>query len=250
MTPVAFTACRQLLPSLYQQDTSIAYLTRAALMELKTVHEVIFIFFTVSEPWAETKKMHVSNSHHTAQLSGATSGQLIYHTNIAYSLSPPKYKAKYQWEVTNDNCQIKRGPCTNTMLLRLWAQNMKTVISWDLTSYHLWICASKVPVCVGDLVVHISSKQIYRVSQEERSIFWEVIVSVILSKRLYMNMCPIPNGFRDRAIWLYSGLAWAPSIVLPSCPAAPLSEACESVEFSNIYYKLYQLCHLYNKYQY
>jgi hypothetical protein len=45
----------------------------------------------------------------------------------------------------------------------------------------------------------------YRVSQEERTIFWEVIVSVILSKTLYMNMYPIPNGFRDRAIlvvWL------------------------------------------------
>jgi hypothetical protein len=41
---------------------------------------------------------------------------------------------------------------------------------------------------------------LYRVSQEERSIFWEVIVSVILSKKVYMHMCPIPNGFRDRAI--------------------------------------------------
>jgi hypothetical protein len=37
----------------------------------------------------------------------------------------------------------------------------------------------------------------YNVSQEERSIFWEVTVSVILSKKLYMNMCPIPNGFRE-----------------------------------------------------
>jgi hypothetical protein len=47
--------------------------------------------------------------------------------------------------------------------------------------------------------------RIYRVSQEERTIFWEVIVSVILGKKLYMNMCPIPNGFQDRAIlvvWL------------------------------------------------
>jgi hypothetical protein len=88
------------------------------------------------------------------------------------------------------------------------------------------------------------------VSQEERSIFWEVIVSVILSKKLYMNMCPIPNGFRDRTIWLYSGLAWAPSIVLPARPATPLSEAYESVEFSNIDYKLYELCHLNNKYRY
>ena len=41
---------------------------------------------------------------------------------------------------------------------------------------------------------------VYRVSQEERSIFWEVIVSVILSKNVHMNMCPILNGFRDRAI--------------------------------------------------
>ena len=40
----------------------------------------------------------------------------------------------------------------------------------------------------------------YGVSQEKRSICWEVIVSVILSKNVYMNMCPIPNGFRDRAI--------------------------------------------------
>ena len=41
-------------------------------------------------------------------------------------------------------------------------------------------------------------------SQDERSIFWEVIVSVILNKNVYMNMCPVPNGFRDRAIWMYN----------------------------------------------
>jgi hypothetical protein len=46
--------------------------------------------------------------------------------------------------------------------------------------------------------------KIRRVSQEEKSIFREVIVSVILSKKVYMYMCPIPNSFRDRAISLYS----------------------------------------------
>jgi hypothetical protein len=45
---------------------------------------------------------------------------------------------------------------------------------------------------------------LHRMSQEERSIFWEIIVSVILRKNVCMNMCPIPNGFRDRAIWMYS----------------------------------------------
>jgi hypothetical protein len=44
---------------------------------------------------------------------------------------------------------------------------------------------------------------LHRVSEEEGSIFWEVIVSVILSKKVYMYMCPIPNRFRDRAISLY-----------------------------------------------
>jgi hypothetical protein len=42
------------------------------------------------------------------------------------------------------------------------------------------------------------------VSKEEMSIFWEVIVSVIPGKRMYMCMCPIPNGFRDRAVSLNS----------------------------------------------
>jgi len=39
-------------------------------------------------------------------------------------------------------------------------------------------------------------------TKEERSIFSEV--SVILSKNVYMNMYPILNGFRDRAIWMYN----------------------------------------------
>jgi hypothetical protein len=51
----------------------------------------------------------------------------------------------------------------------------------------------------------INSVELYRVSQKERSIFLEVIVSAILSKKkLYIYMCPIPNGFRDRDISLYT----------------------------------------------
>jgi hypothetical protein len=43
--------------------------------------------------------------------------------------------------------------------------------------------------------------KIYRVSQENKSVFLEVIVSAILSKRPYMYMCPIPNGFRDVSLY-------------------------------------------------
>jgi hypothetical protein len=35
------------------------------------------------------------------------------------------------------------------------------------------------------------------------NIFWEIIVSAILSKKVYMYMCPIPNGLRDAVISLY-----------------------------------------------
>jgi hypothetical protein len=45
---------------------------------------------------------------------------------------------------------------------------------------------------------------LHRVSQDERSVSWEVIVSVILGKNFVTYMCLIPNGFRDRAFSLYS----------------------------------------------
>jgi hypothetical protein len=70
---------------------------------------------------------------------------------------------------------------------------------------------------------------LYGVYQEERSVFWEVIVSVILINQVYMYMCRILNSFKDRAISLYSSLNLVPYIVLPSRRTAPLSEACESV---------------------
>jgi hypothetical protein len=46
---------------------------------------------------------------------------------------------------------------------------------------------------------------LYRVSQGERYMFWQVIVSVILSKKEYTYMCPIPNGLRDTAVSQFLG---------------------------------------------
>ena len=37
----------------------------------------------------------------------------------------------------------------------------------------------------------------YRVIQEESAILWEMIVCMILSKKVHMNMGPILNGYRD-----------------------------------------------------
>jgi len=38
---------------------------------------------------------------------------------------------------------------------------------------------------------------IYRVIQEESAILWEMIVCVILSKKVHINMGPILNGYQD-----------------------------------------------------
>jgi hypothetical protein len=63
----------------------------------------------------------------------------------------------------------------------------------ELFHLHLWV-----------ILLEITSFTLYRVSKEERSLFWEVMVSVILSKKVYMYMDPILNNFWDRAISLYS----------------------------------------------
>jgi len=36
---------------------------------------------------------------------------------------------------------------------------------------------------------------IYRVIQEESAMLWEMIVCVILSKKVHINMCPIFDGY-------------------------------------------------------
>jgi hypothetical protein len=38
---------------------------------------------------------------------------------------------------------------------------------------------------------------IYRVSKQQRSLFLEVIISVILNENMYMYMCPAPNIFPE-----------------------------------------------------
>ena len=46
-------------------------------------------------------------------------------------------------------------------------------------------------------VFNVKPCGIYRVIQEESAILWEMIVCVILSKKVHMNMGPILNGYRD-----------------------------------------------------
>jgi len=52
-------------------------------------------------------------------------------------------------------------------------------------------------ICKGRRTWEISLT-LYRVIQEERSIFWEMIVSVIVRQKVYMTKCLILNGYRIR----------------------------------------------------
>jgi len=95
-------------------------------------------------------------------------------------------------------CRPFPGQIINFMVIKL-----RTKVLGDIVP----LCVSQLAVgevltlaeCLSDRPGH-RYMELYRVSQEERSIFWEVIGVVILSKHVHMNMCPIPNGFRGRAI--------------------------------------------------
>jgi hypothetical protein len=78
--------------------------------------------------------------------------------------------------------------------------------------------------------------QKYRVSQQEKSIFLEVTISVILSKELYMCMCPIPNGFRDRVISLYKYTVHCTDEQHAMSSHELQSALMLTVEFSKMYY--------------
>jgi hypothetical protein len=92
---------------------------------------------------------------------------------------------------------------------------LNTILWCDRNSTYAVPQVSALPFCLRPILLLILNNYrrpqysrlsifgVYRMSQEERSIFWEVIVSVILSKKVYMYMCPIPNGFRDRATSLH-----------------------------------------------
>jgi hypothetical protein len=74
---------------------------------------------------------------------------------------------------------------------------------------------------------------IYKVLEEEMSIFWEIIVSVILSQKLYMCTCPIPNVFRDRAISLLSSKIVDKKEI--SCTVSNTGIYCSSDKVGTVY---------------
>ena len=45
------------------------------------------------------------------------------------------------------------------------------------------------------MVPNMRVSVLYRMIQEESAILWEMIVCVILSKKVHMNMCPILDGY-------------------------------------------------------
>jgi hypothetical protein len=53
-------------------------------------------------------------------------------------------------------------------------------------------------VCYSSIAM--ISTSLCRVIQEERSMFWYVIVSVIARKNVYMNICVILHGYRYRVV--------------------------------------------------
>jgi hypothetical protein len=67
-------------------------------------------------------------------------------------------------------------------------------------------------------VLHTLQFSLYRMYQEERSVLWEVIVLVIVSKKVYIYTRPIVNGLQDRAISLYTSTSKCTQMSNTPCP--------------------------------
>jgi hypothetical protein len=103
-------------------------------------------------------------------------------------------------------------PCTIT--LRCVHNNLQDVILQDTESSHNTNMKTSNITTLNfhlnySLIFPLSSKwhcqhtMLYTVMQEERSVFWELTLLVIIRKKVHMAMCLTVNGYRDKAVWMY-----------------------------------------------
>jgi hypothetical protein len=124
-----------------------------------------------------------------------------------------------RWQTNQSDQATKRVQKISFYRPHSWIQNSQQL---RLLGFH-----QKITLITSDL------RLIYRVSHVERSIFWEVTVSAILSKKMYMYMCPISNCFRDRAISLYSSKIIDKKVILRT--ASNTDNYCSSDKFGTVY---------------
>jgi hypothetical protein len=103
------------------------------------------------------------------------------------------------WKVLQSDCCFEMDRCPHVRTLRN-SDDVRRQRNGDNYT-HVTIFTIKL---VFLWVIYDNTTRLYWVFQEEMSVFWEVIVSIILRKKVYMYVCPIPNDFRDRVISLYS----------------------------------------------
>jgi hypothetical protein len=89
-----------------------------------------------------------------------------------------------------------------TISFASWIQSIR---SRNISLRYIQYCTRLHLGISSSLLLSVIYNQIlYSVSQDGRSIFWEVIVLFITRRNVYINMCSIPNRFRNRAIWMYN----------------------------------------------
>jgi hypothetical protein len=145
---------------------------------------------------------------------------------------------------------MKSGLCSVTSILILLQWGL-SIAGYEANLNVLHVSQTRRKECLTLLPnAHLENISLYRMSQEKRSVFWEVIVSVILSKKC-MCTCVL-NGLRDRAILLYSTL-YTVQTSNTSCPymSCKVHWSCWwNFRKCVILGKLHQLRHLNNKYRY
>jgi len=135
----------------------------------------------------ETQKIRkTQNIHLMVALSGSMSKNISSSTsNCMIGLWSAAVRYNFAEKRPSWNSPYKRAKAHD---LRRRSLVEKSKCYKDFTAYH-----------------QLASQQIilYSIIQQERSIFWEVIVIIIVRKEVYMDKCLILSGYQDRAVWIY-----------------------------------------------
>jgi hypothetical protein len=130
-------------------------------------------------------------------------------------------------------------PCSDTSIASWLEQYLIRVFTY--TECH----RRKIIILGGHSIGHSKQKCGYRVSQEERSIFWELIISVILNKKKCICTCVLFLTVSEIELFHCTLYRRATRHVLTRVAKCIDVDGGKYIMLG----KLYQLCHLNSKYR-
>ena len=123
------------------------------------------------------------------------SSYLLHTTALGLQADLTKFNIKSNFKKPSDFlCSVDRAALYNLVNITILANKFSEYVY----CFSLHVSSIYVPIIRRKYLTYATSgisHSIYRVIQEESALLWEMIVWVILSKKVHTNMSPILNGY-------------------------------------------------------